>query len=154
MKQVSLRSSVHNFDKQNLVTQKTGGRMYDTLRCKKCGITGKRYGLDEYIKVPTNTSDKKIIHCDGKIIDAHLGKWVEVIVCGAAGPQWGNLKSGSVHQVVVPPDGYYNGDRGVWVQGVGEPVKMLFDEFKVVSEPAKVEDPDAWFYDYCEEHGI
>lgn len=148
MKQVNLRSTVHNFDKQNLVTQKTGGRMHDVLRCKRCGIQGKRYGLDEYIMVPTNTSDKKIMHCDGKSEDNFLGKTIRIDNCHANGKQFSNLTKGSYHQIVKPPTGYVNGDRGVWVQGVGEPVKLLFDEFDIKEKPAEPEHKSEWDWFY------
>lgn len=35
----------HKWEKQNLVTIKRAGRMYDVYRCNCCGITGKRYGI-------------------------------------------------------------------------------------------------------------
>lgn len=38
-------STEHQWEKTNLVTIKKAGRMYDTVRCKHCGATGKRYGV-------------------------------------------------------------------------------------------------------------
>ena len=35
----------HKWEKQNLVTIKRSGRMYDIYKCTCCGITGKRYGI-------------------------------------------------------------------------------------------------------------
>ena len=38
----------HNWEKSNLVTiLQLGGGSYDTVRCAKCGATGKRYGLSD-----------------------------------------------------------------------------------------------------------
>jgi hypothetical protein len=37
----------HTWEKQNLVTETDGVRYYDRLKCKDCGITGKRFGLDD-----------------------------------------------------------------------------------------------------------
>lgn len=39
----------HTWEKTNLVTKVTGGRVYDTYKCKVCGIEGKRYGISGYI---------------------------------------------------------------------------------------------------------
>jgi hypothetical protein len=38
----------HNWEKYNAVTQSGG---YDTYKCSKCGVTGKRYGLNGSIKL-------------------------------------------------------------------------------------------------------
>lgn len=40
---------VHDWEKSCLVTQSDGGRMYDTMQCTVCGVTGKRYGLGGYV---------------------------------------------------------------------------------------------------------
>lgn len=46
----------HQWEKSCLVTQKGG---YDTMRCKTCGITGKRYGLGSGpIRDPKFKADK------------------------------------------------------------------------------------------------
>lgn len=37
------------WEKINLVTKFRAGKMYDTYKCAYCGITGKRYGLNEAI---------------------------------------------------------------------------------------------------------
>ena len=43
-------SRTHNWEKTNLVTIVRGSRLYDTCRCTKCGITGKRFGLGSPIR--------------------------------------------------------------------------------------------------------
>jgi len=42
-------STKHEWEKTNLVTimNKSGVGSYDTMRCIKCGITGKRHGLGQ-----------------------------------------------------------------------------------------------------------
>lgn len=46
MKEISLTHGGHRWDKKNLVTQEDRKGQYDLLRCKFCGIEGKRYSLD------------------------------------------------------------------------------------------------------------
>lgn len=37
----------HDWEKTNLVTIMKHGSSYDAMRCRRCGITGKRYGLGD-----------------------------------------------------------------------------------------------------------
>jgi hypothetical protein len=53
--------------------------------------------------------------------------------CDANGPQFKNIMSRSIHRIVTPPEKYINGDRGVWIQGIREPVKVLNNEFIFVT---------------------
>lgn len=49
----------HKWEKQNLVTIRRGGRIYDAYKCTCCGITGKRYGLgDNVTRDPKYKADK------------------------------------------------------------------------------------------------
>lgn len=117
-----LTTGGHLWNKINLVTQ---GKMkqHDSYRCELCGITGKSYALGT-ITVPKRYRNK-LHRCPGlKPI-----KRVKVTVCRAVGRQFQNLTPGSVHDVITPPAGE-NAKNGVWVQGVGEPVKLLFGEFE------------------------
>lgn len=121
----------HNWVKLNNVTLEDGRGYYDKYECKKCGIKGKRRNVAR-IKVDGRHSDEKIKNCDG-----NFPKYIEITNKGVqnAGSQFKNLKPGTKHNVVTPPEGYTNSPSGVWVQGVGEPVKVLAHEFK----PAKKE---------------
>jgi len=40
------------------------GRIYDGMRCEKCGITGKRYGLNSNIVRDTPFKKKVFLRCD------------------------------------------------------------------------------------------
>ena len=52
----------HDFSKTNLFTQaKRGQTMHDTYKCKSCGVTGKRYGLQGFIIL-----DKPGVPCKSK----------------------------------------------------------------------------------------
>lgn len=56
-------------------------------------------------------------------------KKIKVTKCTAYGKVFSNLLPDSEHEVVTPPQGYKNDHSGVWVMGVGEPVKLLTVEF-------------------------
>lgn len=36
----------HQWEKQNAMTRERNGRMFDILKCRVCGITAKRYGVN------------------------------------------------------------------------------------------------------------
>ncbi|MBD5231818.1 MAG: hypothetical protein HDS66_06680 [Bacteroidales bacterium] len=117
-----LTTGGHHWIKTNIVTQGKN-KLHDSYRCELCGITGKSYALGS-ITVPEQYRNK-LNRCPGlKPI-----KRIKVTVCRAVGPQFQNLTPGSVHDVITPPAGE-NSKNGVWVQGVGEPVKLLFGEFE------------------------
>ena len=54
---------------------------------------------------------------------------IKITHCEAFGIQFENLVDGSIHEVIKTPSGYKNDSKGVWVMGVGEPVKVLNREF-------------------------
>ena len=60
-----------------------------------------------------------------------MGK-IKITQMQAVGKAFANLTPGSEHAVVNPPKGQKNGERGLWVMGVGEPVLVLFHEFNRV----------------------
>lgn len=57
---------------------------------------------------------------------------IKITFCNAQGGQFANLTPGSEHEVIDPPKGHKNDNRGVWVMGVGEPVKVLKREYEVL----------------------
>jgi hypothetical protein len=50
---------------------------------------------------------------------------IKIIQCTAWGPIFANLTPGSIHKVIEPPKHHKPDKYGVWVQGIGEPVKVL-----------------------------
>lgn len=72
---------------------------------------------------------KKFERC----VDVKTASQIEIINCVAVGPQFANLIPRSRHDIINPPEGYDN-NGGVWVMGVGEPVKVLFREFKYINQ--------------------
>ena len=55
----------HDWEKTSLVTEfgKFGGAAFDRYRCRRCGITGKRYGLSETISRDRKYSASKWSAC-------------------------------------------------------------------------------------------
>lgn len=124
MKTVEMNKTIHEWEKKNLTTlwAKTRG-CYDIYQCKHCGIKGRsyRFGMIE------------IQECYSKRIDTcnrpHSHSFVKVINCRAFGDAFKNITDGSIHQIIAPPKGQDN-KSGEWVMGNGEPVLLLWGEFK------------------------
>lgn len=119
---VSKIESGHDWQKENLVTTKGG---FDKLRCSYCGVYGKAYNFFE-VEVPETFSKSKAMFCK----NIPVVKRIKIVRCNAGGAQFANLTPGSVHEVITPPEGYTNNDGGLWVMGVGEPVKVLTREYE------------------------
>ncbi len=124
MKHIPIKG-VHNFEKLNNVTLKDRKGHHDVLKCSKCGIQGKTRQLT-MIEIPGRYSIDKINNCDGTFV---LPKQIKIIRCNAYGDLFKNLTPDSIHNTVDPPANYKHDNRGVWVMGVSEPVKVLNDEF-------------------------
>lgn len=124
---IKLSEGGHEWDKQNLVTiADKNGKHYDILKCKNCGIEGKTTTLWT-IALKGSYSSDKVHYCPGqKKVDR-----IQITYCHAFGKEFSNLTPGSIHRVIPPPEEYKN-DKGIWVMGVGEPVKVLSDEYKKI----------------------
>jgi hypothetical protein len=120
----------HDFEKTNLVTVRKKGENVDTLKCKKCGALAKRHYL----------SDEVIITKGEMICPMYVApKKIVIVRCGAFAPQFANLTPDSVHEVIPAPAPNKDDAKGVWVMGVGEPVKVLNGEFRDYKEEEKEE---------------
>ena len=53
----------HDWQKSNLVTIMKGHSSYDTYKCSKCGITGKRYGLGGSVRRDKKYTAEKYNGC-------------------------------------------------------------------------------------------
>jgi hypothetical protein len=96
------------------------------MKCSKCGIEGKRHTFNT-ITLKASYSLEKINNCNG-VHD--IPQKIQITLCTAHGEKFSNLTPDSTHLVVTPPTGQRNDSSGVWVMGVGEPVKVLYNEFK------------------------
>ena len=124
---IDLKNNNHYFEKQNSITKTEGRNFYDLYKCCNCGIKGKRYGFNEELTIDGRISKKKIQNCSG----AKKVNKIIITKCTAVGTAFKNLTPDSVHEVIDAPTGQ-NNSRGVWVMGVGEPVKVLFCEYKEI----------------------
>lgn len=123
---IHISQSGHDFEKTNLVTLRGG---YDNLKCKLCGLKARRQRLDGTALVSSSYSHSKANNCPNqKPVESSR---VRVIRCGAFGKIFSNLTPGSEHNVVPTPKGERAGG-GVWVMGVGEPVKLINGEFEEI----------------------
>lgn len=123
---INLRETNHNFEKQNLVTEKDRKGLHDRLKCRQCGLEGKTRQLGV---IEIGEAHKNKISCP----NAPSIERIAITRCTAHGPKFANLTPGSEHDTVRPPAGY-DESRGVWVMGVGEPVLVLFGEFRPIKE--------------------
>lgn len=55
--------TAHMWEKTNLVTITKNGMSYDTCKCAKCGITGKRFGLCGQVQRDTKYKSVKYNYC-------------------------------------------------------------------------------------------
>jgi hypothetical protein len=123
----NIKTSGHVWEKQNLVTISRQGKMFDEMVCKNCGMKGKRFGF-ESVEVSEKYNVKNVHSCP-KRVPIDIPKRIKVTYCYANGKKFENLLRDSEHDVITPPNGYKNDHTGVWVMGVGEPVKLLTNEF-------------------------
>lgn len=128
---ISNKDTNHLFEKQNLVTltSKDGG--YDSMICKYCGIKAKAITLGTYTFSDRVKKDRATT-CN-KLPESKKGKKVKITYCNAGGGSFENLTPDSIHDVIDPPKGQDN-NGGVWVMGVGEPVKILRREFNYLED--------------------
>lgn len=128
--------SPHDFRRTNPVTLEDKEGFYDLYECEYCRLTGKRRNLAGELHVDGRLSDKRIKECP----DAHKKPTITHVTvrkCNAVGGQFDNLKPGSIHEIIPPPERQDN-TGGLWVMGVGEPVKLLFGEFAFNQTTVKV----------------
>ena len=123
---INLSEGGHTWEKQNLVTVSTRKGGHDVLKCKHCGIQGKTSSLWT-ISLKGSYSPDKVYNCPNN----KKASKIQITQCTAFGKVFENLTPGSIHEVIAPPEEYKN-DTGTWVMGVGEPVKVLPHEFKII----------------------
>jgi len=129
MKRVKIEETNHEFRKQNLVGIQNKKGIYDVYKCSGCGLQGKSYKLGT-IEFVNSISERRIYQC--KAVQPENPVKVRITECAAVGALFANITPGSVHDVVTAPDGEPDNLLGVWVMGIGRPVKILKGEFEIV----------------------
>jgi len=128
---INLEEGNHNWHKVNMITITKNKQMYDKYKCLKCGITGKRHGLSDSIVIDGNPNKDKVNNCIEETGINYTN--IKITNCKAIGKAFSNLLPDSIHLIIPPPieykDKYKNDYSGVWVMGVGEPVRVLKEEF-------------------------
>jgi len=127
---LNLRTTTHEFQKQNSVTQKGG---YDILICKHCGLGARRYGVSETLVVKSGKPlSESVLQFCPKAIDPRIKvQYVRVLIKPRIiNAGFDNLQVGQIMKCVPCPPGERNRLPGVWVMGVHEPVKLLSGEFE------------------------
>jgi hypothetical protein len=140
MKQrIEIDTFPHDFQKKNLVTISDRTGHYDLLKCSKCGIEGKRFGLGQMLTLTKDYSENIIKNCDGtdQEIITFYGRKIQITKCYAQGKQFENLTSCSFHWVIPAPSPYKDDLKGVWVMGISEPVKVLNNEYVLIPKIEK-----------------
>lgn len=115
----------HKFTKTNLVTKKGPKGLYDEYKCEQCGMKGRSYRFG--IISLSGIYGKNIYKCK----NYNPKRKIQITNCSAFGDEFANLTPGSIHDIVDPPFGE-NRHNGEWVQGVGDKVLVLYNEFKYI----------------------
>lgn len=132
MYHVNVKESQHVFEKKNLVTISGRKGMYDEKVCKNCGIKGRQYAL-ESIQISENYKRENAFICP-KATEVEKPKQIKITYCTAFGRVFANITPNSIHDVVPAPPTEKEDASGVWVMGIGEPIKVLNNEFVVVAQ--------------------
>lgn len=131
MYQIDLNDNPHFFTKQNLITLRGGG---DRLKCVNCNIEGTTINITT-LGVKGSYSSNKVENCVFKVedfVEQRNGKKIKITFCSANGVVFRNLTPDSEHLVINAPPEEKENSLGVWVMGVGEPVKVLNTEFEYI----------------------
>ena len=127
---INLNSTNHTFEKQNLVTLSDKRGAYDIYKCSACGLFGK---VRNMIEIRITKGKKYAYNCPNVNTKLLVDKYVRITYCSGFGKSFTNLKPDTIHKIIPAPEGEDN-SRGVWVMGVDKPVKILFNEYKLIEE--------------------
>jgi hypothetical protein len=120
---IDLNNTRHLFKKTNLFTLSDRRGHYDAYECEHCKLKGKSRSLGALeVRAERKCTNTAPLKNDGI-------KKIRIISCNAVGKQFSNLTPESEHVVIPAPKPYKDDNGGVWVMGVGEPVKVLNSEF-------------------------
>jgi hypothetical protein len=113
----------HEWRKVNRITLSDNISGYDLLQCIHCKANVKHRTLSEPF-----TKRK----CKEREVPIVIPRVIKIIHCNGFGEAFSNIKDGTIHAVVEHPEADKNNDKGVWVMGNGELIKVLNDEFEII----------------------
>jgi hypothetical protein len=123
MQKSSIKDSQHNWEKTNLISIKSSKGCYDTVKCTKCGMRGKRYNLST-VEVLNKYKYEHVNMCPTKGTNT-----IQIIYCSANNNEFQNAIPGSIHAIIPAPNDEFDDDYGVWIMGITEPIKILNREY-------------------------
>lgn len=106
-------------------------KKHKVLQCTNCGLNAMQFDEQSYVRLYQNENAKYIFNCPIEPI-VLVGSKIKILKTWTMGAEYNKLFRGSVHQIVEAPQGEKNGDCGVWVNGTTKPVKVFFDELKLL----------------------
>jgi len=130
MTEVSILNKLH---KWQLVSDELDENSFKQYTCLNCKMKAKKKDGCKYFTLDDCYSRHQIDGCNVRE-DKYLGQLIQITeIKQQAVFIFENCKPKSIHKIVTPliPD-YKNGDRGVWIDGVGAKVKLAWDEFHFV----------------------
>lgn len=120
-----LKKGGHVWEKVNVITivSKRKGS-FDMFKCQ-CGLKGKSFQLG----MISIDGRKKSLADNCPLAEKNNNKGVKIRItkCSASGGAFANLKPNSEHLLIDTPKGRSQDEY--WVNGVGEPVRLLEGEF-------------------------
>jgi hypothetical protein len=99
--------------------------------CIHCGIKANELKLG-YMTLKRGTNPIKAI-CQYAPININFD-YIEIIKCDGYGKNFIGLVEGKIKKVIKDNPKLINDVRGVWIHGAYKPVKLLYNEFKIIKK--------------------
>ena len=154
---LNLYGTIHRFRKKSKQHRINNRGVYDIYRCEVCGITGYRYSESSFITIHQFYGQQLFSKCKLKemTFENSAGKLIKIcskmIPCNphpeemVLFPSYRDtrLSVGSIHKVINPADtSLTNDNRGVWVMGRTEPMKVFNYEFVYFTKSRRMRFPE------------
>jgi hypothetical protein len=142
---IKFEGTEHKFKKTKTIEIKTKGSSYSLYVCSNCGLTGKmpglmskQHGLADYIQTEDMRATAKCSKLKLEVVHTTRPKLIQITILDGYSKSFANLKPKTFHKVIECPNEYKSKyENDVWVQGIGEAVRLLTSEYKVIGKPNK-----------------
>lgn len=134
MRNVPLDNRLHDWEDLHK-TKTISGITYAVYVCRNCNMKGFKVNANNrWLDVKTSNPIDLIEFCN-HAEDPYIDKWIITDGCIAEHSEYRKLlKDGVEAKIVEPPYSHKNGKGGVFVMGLNEPVRLLWDEFQFKPE--------------------